>query len=473
MKKSKLLGFLILLLFPMFVFADVSVPEIKEYEVVVVNPDGVNLENQQGRKINIPCDTKLTVYYEFYDKETGITYGSVEYQGVYGDINLKDVKLLSKKLTKKDARKLSKAEERYVIDDDVYLYNGPSRIYGKVDGEKKIPVGEKVTYEYYIEAWSYVEYDGVSGWIYTNSPSEENSLAMIAPENNNKVLLTKNVKKLYVNPKREETVNVNIPKGTELEYQYSYMALRSQYVYVEYKDTKGWIFIDEEIDAEPDALIECECYKGMVLEDKINIYSDFLDKKSKTDKTLTKGEKVSVIYQYYSDGLEVWYYVKNDNKKGWIYTERNDDFKFQIAFGIAYEYKVNEDVKVYEYPDLESKLVGEFKKGDLVDGFYEYQEYTGEHDKWRYVKNDKVEGWVNNKAISLTDKEGKELCAVSNKNELVPKEEKKEEPEEPKEKQHMSTMMKAIICVVGAMVLALVVIVTIVLINKKSKIGKL
>ena len=110
-----------------------------------------------GKKISIIEDTP------------GITrdriYGNVEYNDNTGMIEISKTELLSKEI---DFEKYKSETERkiYVFEKGTYLYNGPSKAYGIVDENIEIPVGTILKYVYGDEAWAYVEYNNIKGWVY-------------------------------------------------------------------------------------------------------------------------------------------------------------------------------------------------------------------------------------------------------------------------------------------------------------------
>ncbi len=483
--KNKLSRVLVLLIclfvFPILVNADIGMPDIKPYDVIVTNKDGIKLEDSYKKKsIVIPYDTKITVNMEYYNSEKKAYYGYVEYNGVSGDIDLSNVRIASDKVNLDDFDKLDTPRKVYAID-DVELYKGPSKVYGRVDGEKVIPKGSTISYEYYDEVWALVKYDGIEGWMiiypYAKAIGSDlkTSVVDFAPERNNTILLTENVTKLKVNPYEDEEISVNIPKDTVLKYEYSASSLKSEYFYVDYEGTKGWLHITYFGGPyEADGLVEEICKTGLVLNDNVYIYSKRGDLSSKTNKKVEKGKEYSIIYSYVVEEAS-WYYILYNGEKVWITAEgfgNDDSISILENDGIVYLYKTKEDIDVYEYPSKDAKKIAILKSGTQVDNYYYYMDsklnYKDEYHYWNYIKTDDVEGWVLNSKIDGSYVNGKEICPDLVSTTSPEDDDKKDEKEDREKNKSLTPAHMAIIGVGGAVVLALVVVVTLAIINKKK-----
>lgn len=481
-KFSRVLVLLIcLFVFPVLVKADIGMPEIKSYDVIVTNKDGIKLEDSYKKKsIVIPYDTKLTVNMEYYNSEKKTYYGYVEYSGVSGDIDLSNVRIVSTKIDLNEFNKLDTPRKVYAIE-DVELYKGPSKVYGRIEGEKVIPKGSTISYEYYDEVWAYVKYENLEGWMviypYGDAIGSDlkTSVVNFAPKGNNTILITNNVTKLKVNPREDEEISVNIPKDTVLKYEYSANALKSEYFYVNYEGTKGWLYITYfggPYDA--DGLVEESCTTALVLNDNVYIYSKRGDLSSKTDKKIEKGKEYSIIYSYATEEAS-WYYILYNGEKVWVVAEgfsSENGSSILENYGTVYLYKTKEDIDVYEYPSKDAKKISILKKGTQVDNYYSYTDYTlnykDEYYYWNYIKTDNVAGWVLNSKIDGSYENRKEICTVINEQDPSEEKEEKQEEKTEKEDKSLTPAQMAIIGVGGAIVLALVVVVTLAIINKKK-----
>ena len=176
--KRYIVPFICILLFPLFVYADMGAPNPRESKVIVSNDNGANLYNWDKELITtIPSDTIIYISYEF--TIDGELYAEVYYENEYGMIRLSDVKHFEEKVDPETYSE-NKSNRKYYSLEETYIYKGPSRAYSKE--KKTIPKGEILEYKYYAEkyylnteepAWIYVKYDGVSGWVYTYSFYEQ------------------------------------------------------------------------------------------------------------------------------------------------------------------------------------------------------------------------------------------------------------------------------------------------------------
>lgn len=161
------------------VHADMSGPELREFEIVVVNPNGVDYYDYQGNVSgHLNKDDTVLVLYEYNKKYTiGVEkqaeYGSTHH--ILGYIsNLEGFSIVQEevdptKLTDdKTITKYDSAQKAKVYaDDGVDILKGPSSVYDKVGHIKK---GTEITFKYSIDTIGnathiYVEYNGVKGWV--------------------------------------------------------------------------------------------------------------------------------------------------------------------------------------------------------------------------------------------------------------------------------------------------------------------
>lgn len=481
-KFSRVVGLLIcLFVFPLLVHADVGMPEIKPYDVVVTKVDGIKLEDSYSKtSVVIPFDTKITVNMEYYNSEDKKYYGYVEYEGVSGEIDLSEVKVANEKVDLKKYDKLDEPRKVYTIH-DIEMYKGPSQLYGKVDGGN-IPKGSTISYEYYDEVWALVNYEGKEGWIvrypYGNLYSNlQSSIANFAPKDKNTVMFIDDVNSLYVDPTSEEKIPVRIPKGAVVEYEYSYDSIKSEYLYIDYDGTKGWLYISYSMGPYTSAgVVESQCETGMVMSDDVYIYSEVDELSSKTNKKIPKGTELNIKYSY-EKGEAAWYYASYEGKEVWIAvgSSYQDDYKESIVnnYGRVVTYKAKDDVDVYEYPEKDAKKVSSIKKGTEAKSYYSYTNYElnsrDEYASWYYVKSDDVSGWVlisKFEYVSASDE-----CSVANTRVTTTEDEDNEDEDDVEKSgvKKLTPAQMAIVGVSGAVVLALVVIVVIAIVNKKKK----
>lgn len=253
MKKAFILFFLIIL-FPLSVSADATSPRIVSYDAIVINPEGAEVEiaycgggfgicSGIGGTEVVKYDTKIKITQEMNGKGF-FDFGDDK----WAYIDLDDIRAYD---TDIDLTEFKKEEEKkkLLAYGDVYLYNGPSEVYGRVNNEVKIPTGEIIEYEYHDDYWCYVTYNGVSGWIQMEvinkkfASKEDKDKVKVAPEIKEKVILNSDVEYLYVGPHSEEKISVNISKNAILDSKFAirpYMGPATT-LYIEYNDVSGWI----------------------------------------------------------------------------------------------------------------------------------------------------------------------------------------------------------------------------------------
>ena len=157
--------------------ADMSAPEIRQFEIVVINPDGVNYYNYKGDVAgHLNKDDVAVIMYEYNNEYTIGTketnkYGSHEVLGYIYNLNgfsiVQDE--VDPSTTTEGITKLDKtAKARIYAEEGVDIYKGPSNVYEKVGHIKKDVI---LTYDYVIESTAggitniYVEYNGMKGWV--------------------------------------------------------------------------------------------------------------------------------------------------------------------------------------------------------------------------------------------------------------------------------------------------------------------
>ena len=183
MKKilSLVLVLAVMLIMPFAVKADMGAPNTKPFDMVVINPNGIEYyENQydenthEWNKISVgklKKDTVFTVTSGFNNE-----YNIEVNEKHYVLTSLDGSGLVSEEFTPKEednyVKKLNKKGEVLVyVKSGVALKKGPADIYKSVATIKK---GTKLTYQYYIgegnidsAAYVYVSYNGKKGWIDT------------------------------------------------------------------------------------------------------------------------------------------------------------------------------------------------------------------------------------------------------------------------------------------------------------------
>lgn len=159
------------------VYADMSAPDLRGFEIVVINPDGVDYYDYKGEtKGHLDKDKVVIVEYEYNGQYTIASQETNKYGGhdsigyIYSldgfSIVQKEVdptKLTDdKSITKYDTPQIAKI----YADEGVDIYKGPADVYEKVGHIKK---DVTLTYSYSVGGFGithiYVEYNGEKGWI--------------------------------------------------------------------------------------------------------------------------------------------------------------------------------------------------------------------------------------------------------------------------------------------------------------------
>ncbi len=317
---------IVLMLVPVIVNADMSMPEIVSYQVRVSNINGITLTDSDDEEIKLDYDTILDVVYEFSDN--GEEYAEIELDGYYYSVKLSDIETIS---TDIDLSKYSNTtKQMYVYKEGAYLYNGPSKLYGMVDGEIELPVGTTITLNYYDDCWGYVEYNGISGWvwIYTNTWYDEetdssyyegSSLCNIADDSyyyGTTIYTLKDIT-LVNSPieKEQSETDITIPAGVEIEYTYYYNNMHDTYYYLSYNGMSGW-FMD------PYDFSIAFSGKGeeLIAVSDTNIYQE-VDKNSDIIGIFPTNEEIEVLYKTTDyDETNCWYQISYNGLEGWVYS---------------------------------------------------------------------------------------------------------------------------------------------------------
>lgn len=184
MKKVNIILFLMvaLILLPLSVKADMGVPEIQPYEVIVNKATGINYyvrgydsELQKEflkEKGVLEYDTRIKIRYE--EEINGEVYGEFEIKNEDSAdsylVKLQDIVLLNETYIideENDEDFTHKLDEELVAtvlkDNGIVMRKGPASVYSSI-GEV-IPKGTKLSITHNSGVWYYTEYNGVKGWV--------------------------------------------------------------------------------------------------------------------------------------------------------------------------------------------------------------------------------------------------------------------------------------------------------------------
>lgn len=324
--RKYIISLVIMFLFlPSLVMAKGEQPVYINYKVKIIDKNGIVLKTNDSKEINIPYDTVLEIMNEY--ELNGKLYGSVEYNNTPGTIELSNTHVSPQEV---DIEKYKSEFDKsiYIFGEDVYLYNGPSKLYGLVEKEVKIPFNTKLTYAYGDEAWAYVTYNGVKGWIYIY-PYDDiiyEKGALIASVYDNKKLYTLKEINLINSPMDNNKINVSIPEYKEISYKYSYSKdPYTTYYYVIYNDVEGW-YKYEPLQV---ANIYTDDFIVNAEEDLDVLEKPLID--SKVLGKINKNEEYNILAIAIKDSIEdntyeSWSYIKYKDITGWLhYLEKGKD----------------------------------------------------------------------------------------------------------------------------------------------------
>lgn len=252
MKKIKYHILLLLFLIPTFVSADMSSP-YSHYKARVSNPEGTMVYYYGSIEGRIAYDTEVIVTQERIVDNELYAQIRLEDDSRYGQVLISDIMPLKVDL---NDYKQDSIKKYYVFDENCYLYKGPSKIYGLVEPQITLEVGMAFESSYYDEMWTYVSYNGVSGWVYTYpyislSPYKELTGISSADEPAHKTMYALRDLMLYKSPLKKEKLGEIIPAGTSFDIRYVYSKDRVQfYYYVSYNGINGWVngIVEDECD---------------------------------------------------------------------------------------------------------------------------------------------------------------------------------------------------------------------------------
>ncbi len=473
MKKTKLLLLFLLFLFiiPIYVNADMALPEIIPYKARVINKNGtesVSNPYEQKDSMLIPYDTLVEITFEENE------YGMTNYNGKSCYIKLSDLRAVSEETEPVGEKVVSK--KYYVWEEGAYLYKGPSKAYDKVDGNIQIKPGTTVTCKYSENhvGWGYVEYNGVKGWVYIYqcykyTPYNEVSHLVDISEGNTKIYTLKDIT-LENSPTKREKTNIVVPAFTEVQYKYEYMYNpHKKYICIEYNGKEGWHEI-EEID---NLSIAYNCKNkniSLIAVKDVPIYEKFNEENNNVIGTILAKEECDVIYAsnyYYGD--ESWCYVHYNDISGWVNTKGEDylisvRYNYDLINDNYFEYTTDRDFIIYDNVNgIETDVI--IPKDTVLNKKYAYTDNNSSW--WSYVFNDKYSGWIKGDFYkSSVENTSNENTLIENTNEI--NDENLAEEKENNIQRLFSIQNTLIICILVASIIAIISIFLIKKINSKE-----
>ncbi len=379
---KKVLFLLMLLIFPLIVFADGAGPYVREYEVYVKNPNGAVLYDYDGKKTGIVASVDQT--FDVYMEEIidGEYYATVYYNERDYLIKASDLALKEEYLKPDEDEKMETPIKYYTYAKGGYLYKGPSKQYDKVNNEM-IPIGTILTSYYDSYGWAYVKYGNNEGWIFTYSKNDRNnpypddtSFAKFTDE----TLITLPGSKLMDN---EGNVITTIKDFTKVKINYYTGYIGSYGGYgkynIVYKDNEGWVDISAQ-EAERDNTVY------------INKNVKLIDYEGNTIATIPKGTELEYSYYFYNYEGYPEYYVTYHNKNGFI---SDVDNIHEAWFSEGTKFTANASFELYDKPEgsiIDTKSSKEvFNVKYYISEYDENEEYVG---GWVNVIGSNYKGWI-------------------------------------------------------------------------------
>lgn len=493
-------------------FADIGAPYFKEYEIRIINKDGVYLDGNSDTYI--PYDTVLTVTGDHVREDGTVSY-SVRYDGNWGSVSSNDAVLLEEGVHYSEGVKLSSPKSYVVIRSGAYLYKGPGFGYETVSEE--IPVGTEFDCYYAIDeaadtAWSYTTINGIGGWIYIYQYFYDTKVACKVNQysvyGNDLYILKEGVRLFDISGDERKDIGEEIPVGTRLTFKYYIDSVKNIWVQTEYNGLTGWLIADEWYNEETENKVAI----GKLTAFWINsgsypVYSEMGNTSSEVIGTVESNQIIwtthSCLYEYsietydynYEHFESSWYGIDIDGQLGWL--NITQDWDCDRLWDVTQYLTVEDDVEIYSTVDS-NDVIGTIPNGkDVVCLNYS--------DTRMYVCYDGTEGWVDNHKIqqvvesvneygneqyhyhTLKDyysgrltpeyleaiRLGKEITYEEDDNLTPPPEEvtssEKEKRGEEETNSSFSQTQIIILCASGVAVVAATAVIIIVLISKKKK----
>ena len=307
MKNLKRLLILLILCVPCFVKADMGAPMLREFEIVVVNPNGVDYEPYQFSDVSDPhlAKDQVVVVDSEYDGKYNISVknddGTTTSIGTITSLDgfsiVQEVVDPTKTSNDTSIKKFDTKQKAIVYNEKgVSIYQGPSKIYKSVGTIKK---GTELEYQYAIDGeggvtYIYIDYNGKKGWV---EILEKNVLI----ENDTQYIFRIDV----------ETECGTIPKNTIVTPKYK-TDKWSKSALFDYKGCKTMQIIFRSDDIMP-------LYKNSA---KSKVEIPVYDDSDKTNLITTIPANTDFTYYTGTDsmmGTIDTHYVEYDGKRGWTF----------------------------------------------------------------------------------------------------------------------------------------------------------
>lgn len=385
----------ILLLFPILVFADAGAPEYAPYDAYVSDKKGANLyemkyENGEDKLVStkyfLEYNTDIKIYEEM-EISKGVVYGEISYDDKSLYLSLDKISPRKDVYTLDDLKKElgdSYEEATYGVgriitaDDKTVIYNGPSIKY-PVKNEN---IAKDTIFDVKADLyrWIYVENNDYSGWIKGDSnyaDGNEGTLWLLEDS------------QAYAEPLNAKSapLEITIPKGEKFNDTFEY--------YIEEGDK---YYYSERIEYNGETYYLKRSSNG-------HAYSTegkrLVVKELNATSEITGGESFtipvhSVIELSYETGD--YYYVKYDNKEGWI---KPIDLADYMGASLMVAKEIN------YYKTVGGNLVGTIPVNTEFKTYYVYYQNIGDNEQeWYYIKYKDGNYWIKDNNVCQEVDEG-------------------------------------------------------------------
>lgn len=341
MKKLLSIMVLLLIFIPISAKADIGAPELKPYEIIVLNPEGTDMYDYDGKYTTIgkvAYNTKCKIFYE--DLKKGELYLEANCEGYKEEFFIKsssDIKLISNNHEYKGSNNdiynfYATGDIKLYIDE--YLQSGYN---GQV-----IPKGtDFVAHEATSELWYYYESGSTKGYFYIYQRGDEENLNILR-KYDNKIMIN-DIQYVYKNAYGNEEVNITITNFIELHSEYLapyYTGSLFDRYKVNYNGVECWIEKSDLSTHEPQELLVKDI-SGIEIYDK-----EFKNKMPNIQLESNKKYNVEYIYNktvYNNDDDENWYSYAYTDVNGTYYWVKTYDSSTDSSYAILEKKAISDE----------------------------------------------------------------------------------------------------------------------------------
>lgn len=361
----------------------------------------------------VPVNTQFTVDWEtaFVTDDDGSRFIEGEYKGEWIYLNPSDVSLdLTPVIPPED--KAGRTRHLTVFDDDVKLYEGPSKLYKAV---KDLPEGtriEAVQYDFgNMSTWYYAKAGKVSGWLnFTETPEDVDFICDISykediPSPTGRII-TINTLDLYDEPDSafDSDPVASVPAGRELTFSNYFMwdfeEGSSLFALIDYNGTRGWAMINND-DGESDAMYQVDGY--MMINEPDEIFEDDNLRPGKDTGIYIEPHTIVRFDYRYNEPADTdsdnwfrpytaWYRINLGSGNYWISFGSEGYTHPAVYEGRSYTVADGLSLKLYNEPDKKTEKAGTVSSGEaftllFTDDQNDYAVSFYDSSKvWRYVE---------------------------------------------------------------------------------------